>query len=111
LTELEDGTNGPRPKPWSLVPRRSDAPELLDGPGIPEDQVASAYRVLRRVNRQLGNLRAVRTEATRFLNEDLPGVARSCVTALDVGSGSGDVSAVLAPRLVAFSLDRDPTAT
>ena len=110
MTTVGDGTNGPRSTPWSLVPRRSDSPELLDGPGIPEDQIASAYRVLRRVNRQLGNLRAVRREATRFLDEDLPGVTRRCATALDVGSGSGDVSAALAPRLVAFSLDRDPTA-
>jgi SAM-dependent methyltransferase len=100
---------------WSLIPQRRDAPELMDAPGLPEAEVAAAYRVLARVNRQLGNLRTMRSELRRFLEEDCPG-ART-VTLLDLGSGSGDIprhlGAVLAHRGVAgvaITLDRDPTA-
>ena len=95
---------------WSLVPRRSDSPELMDSPGLPEEQIASAYRILRRVNRRFGNLRAVGREAERFLDEDLPGATPRSATALDVGAGSGDVSAALSSRLAVLSLDRDATA-
>ena len=35
--------------PWSLTPRRRHDPELMDTPGLPEAEVADAYRVLSRV--------------------------------------------------------------
>ena len=44
------------------VPERIDEPELMDQPGLSEVEVADAYRVLRRVNRHLGNLWALRRE-------------------------------------------------
>lgn len=89
----------------------------MDAPGLPPGEVADAYRVLRRVNRQLGNLRTIRLEVARFLREiPHPGGALS---ALDVGSGSGDIGEHLAgqlggrgpqPRALVMSLDRDATA-
>jgi SAM-dependent methyltransferase len=100
---------------WSLIPRRRDEPELMDAPGLPEAEVAGAYRVLARVNRQLGNVRSMRHEVRRFLDEDCPGA--TAVTLLDLGSGSGDIPGnlhgVFARRGVAglaIALDRDPTA-
>lgn len=99
---------------WSLTPRRRHDPELMDAPGLPAPEVAEAYRVLRRVNRQLGNLRTLRAEFHRWLAEDRP---EAPVTLLDVGSGSGDLAADLrgmaeargqAARAVA--LDLDPVA-
>jgi ubiquinone/menaquinone biosynthesis C-methylase UbiE len=105
--------------PWSLTPRRRDEPELMDAPGLPEAEVAEAYRVLRRVNRQLGNLRTVRRELARLIAEDGPrgrgGAAE--VTVLDVGSGAGDIPRALADwpasgssASMSLALDRDPTA-
>ncbi len=98
---------------WSWTPERSDDPELMDAPGLPEAEVEDAYRTLRRVNKHLGNLRAIRREFRRFLAEDGEGPA--LLTVLDVGSGSGDIPLDLrgrAPgRLAAvIALDRDPTA-
>lgn len=98
---------------WSWTPDRRDDPELMDAPGLPEAEVEDAYRVLRRVNRQLGNLRTIRREFLRFLREDLPG--RPPFTALDVGSGSGDIPSAIrevAPDRAALvlALDRDPSA-
>jgi SAM-dependent methyltransferase len=98
-----------------LTPSRRDEPELMDAPGLPEAEVVDAYRVLRSVNRQLGNLRSIRRELARGLEEDgIPGVA---VSVLDLGSGSGDLPAALRDRLaadgyrvIALALDRDPTA-
>ncbi len=100
--------------PWSWTPDRRDDPELMDAPGPPEAEVADAYRVLRRVNRQLGNLAALRREARRFLREDRPGPGLA--SALDVGSGSGDIPLALSDLsnpggpIAAMALDRDPTA-
>ncbi len=98
---------------WTWTPTRRGEPELMDAPGLPEAEVEDAYRVLRRVNRQLGNLRAIRAEFRRFLREDVPDSPG--FSTLDVGSGSGDIPEALrelAPagsaRLLA--LDRDPTA-
>ena len=102
--------------PWSWTPARRNDPELMDAPGLPEAEVADAYRVLRRVNRQLGNLAVLRREARRFLREDQPGPGSGPATALDVGSGSGDISRALADLpgvaspITALALDRDPTA-
>ncbi len=116
--------------PWSLIPPRHHEPELMDAPGLPEAEVAAAYQVLRRVNRQLGNTRSMRHELDRLLTEDLgrdrdawwslssassmPGAP---VRLLDLGSGSGDIPRDLAARLrcrsidvQAVALDHDPTA-
>ncbi len=80
----------------------------MDAPGLPENEVAEAYRVLRRVNRQLGNLRSLRREVDRLIAEE--GLAH----VLDVGSGSGDIPRALVDRLptqtTVITLDRDPTA-
>jgi SAM-dependent methyltransferase len=98
---------------WAWTPERRHDPELMDAPGLPQAEVEEAYRVLRRVNRQLGNLRTIRVEFLRFLREDSP--ARSPVTALDVGSGSGDIPVrlrdLMPGRVGEFlALDRDPWA-
>ena len=96
------------------VPDRVDQPELMDMPGLPPAEVEDAYRILRRVNRQLGNLRTIRRECRRFLDEDHP--AGLAVSVLDLGSGSGDIPLALGrliereqPALV-VALDRDATA-
>lgn len=101
---------------WSWTPPRRDEPELMDAPGLPVAEVADAYRVLRRVNRQLGNLRSIDRELRLLLDEDPPGT--ETLTILDVGSGSGDIPRFIRDRIVARSincqaiaLDRDSTAT
>ena len=98
---------------WSWTPDRRDEPELMDHPGLPEAEVAEAYRVLRRVNRQLGNLHAIGRELRRALDEDHPHAA----SILDVGSGSGDIPGAIRALLeakglpaFAIALDHDPTA-
>lgn len=103
--------------PWSFTPHRRDAPELMDAPGLPEAEVADAYRVLRRVNRQLGNVRTACREVDRLIDEDGPWGRGEAVTLLDVGSGSGDIPHALAGHLarraesaIVRVLDRDPTA-
>jgi ubiquinone/menaquinone biosynthesis C-methylase UbiE len=95
---------------WTWTPLRIDRPELMDAPGLPAGEVEDAYRVLRRVNRQLGNLSTMRGEVQRFALEELsPGESFSI---LDVGSGSGDIPEALRQavpgrvKLVA-ALDRD----
>ncbi len=103
------------PRSWSpLTPARRDEPELMDAPGLPEAEVADAYRVLQRVNRQLGNRATLSSELRRFVREDRPGPSPRV---LDVGSGSGDLAVLagavlrregLDPRVAI--LDRDPTA-
>ena len=49
------------------APARRDEPELMDAAGLAEDEVADAYRVLRRVNRQLGNQHTMERELRRYL--------------------------------------------
>jgi ubiquinone/menaquinone biosynthesis C-methylase UbiE len=101
---------------WSLTPRRRDEPELMDAPGLPASEVAAAYRVLARVNRQLGHRRTMKRELRRFLDEEeYPRAGR--VTLLDLGSGSGDIPGSLSGVFegrgaagLAVALDRDPTA-
>ena len=96
------------------VPERIDEPELMDAPGLPSFEVQDAYRVLRRVNRQLGNLGTIRREFRRFLREDVAG--RNSISVLDLGSGSGDIPLALqklvggsrSAQVIAF--DRDETA-
>jgi hypothetical protein len=102
---------------WLWTPKRRDDPELMDAPGLPEYEVAEAYRVLRRVNRQLGNLRSMGGEVRRMLAEENDQLRGAALSVLDVGSGSGDVPGALAekfahrldvPRLCV--LDQDATA-
>ncbi len=98
---------------WPWIPVRRDDPELMDAPGLPDSEVEEAYRVLSVVNRQLGNLRSIRREFRRFLQDGVPKGAG--VTLLDVGSGSGDIPEELQgiPHegfLEIVALDRDPTA-
>ena len=89
----------------------------MDVPGLPEAEVADAYRILRAVNRQFfGGRRPIRRELERSLREDLPG--GDGVSLLDVGSGSGDLARFAGDFLEgrgiatrALALDRDPTAT
>ena len=96
------------------VPDRVDEPELMDEAGLPPAEVEDAYRILRRVNRHLGNLQTIRREFRRFLRDDVAG--RPAITTLDLGSGSGDIPLALsslvphgqAARMIA--IDRDPTA-
>jgi len=85
----------------------------MDAPGLPEDEVEDAYRVLRLVNRQLGNLRTIRREFLRFVHEDV--VDRGEIAVLDVGSGSGDIPEAILGMLPdrpvrVLALDRDSTA-
>lgn len=107
--------------PWSWTPPRSVEPELMDAPGLPESEVVQAYQVLRRVNRQLGNLRSLGRELQRFLDEERLGAGAETgpgpVSILDLGSGSGDLPRALRERLErqripgrVLGLDRDPTA-
>ena len=99
------------------VPRRRNDPELMDAPGLPEAEVAEAYRVLRRVNRQFfGSGRSFRAELDRWLASDRP-QSGSTLTILDVGSGSGDLPDSASKRLAdlgfrahAIALDLDPVA-
>ncbi|WP_169973632.1 methyltransferase domain-containing protein [Tautonia rosea] len=105
----------PRSRSWLVPDRRSD-PELMDAPGLPAEEVADAYAVLRRVNRHLGNNRVIDREVARFRTEDPIGTT---VSLLDVGSGSGDIPRRITrlldhlglDRLVPIALDRDPVAT
>jgi ubiquinone/menaquinone biosynthesis C-methylase UbiE len=97
------------------APARRDEPELMDAAGLDEDEVSDAYRVLRRVNRQLGNQHTMERELRRYLEEEPRG--DEAVTILDVGSGSGDIVGALRNRLEArrvrisaVALDRDAIA-
>ena len=100
---------------WSWTPVRRDDPELMDRPGLPVSEVTHAYQVLQKVNRQLGNLRSLKTEMRRFLREDCHD--EETIRLLDLGSGSGDLPLELfrflkdrnSPATV-LTLDRDPTA-
>ncbi len=100
---------------WAWTPQRRNDPELMDAPGLPEAEVEDAYRVLRRVNKQLGNLRTIRLEFRRFLREDFKNSSRSPIRILDIGSGSGDLPRSLLEiepglDLNVIALDRDATA-
>lgn len=98
-----------------FTPRRRHDPELMDAPGLPEAEVADAYRVLRTVNRQFfGGRRPILREMDRFLRENS---TSGEITLLDVGSGSGDLTRIAQAYLVSkgcptrgMAVDRDPTA-
>lgn len=99
-----------------LVPTRSDRPELMDVPGLPEPEVADAYRVLQRVNRQFfGTRRVLLRELGLLLEESQP--RSEHLSLLDVGSGSGDLPDAARSWLRAhgveaqvLALDLDPVA-
>jgi ubiquinone/menaquinone biosynthesis C-methylase UbiE len=87
----------------------------MDAPGLPDAEVAAAYRVLARVNRQLGNVRTMKRELRRCLTEDCAPAAT--VSLLDLGSGAGDIPRALQIVFqrrgvvgVTVVLDHDPTA-
>jgi ubiquinone/menaquinone biosynthesis C-methylase UbiE len=91
----------------------------MDAPDLPEQEVVEAYRVLRKVNVQLGNLWTARRELARMLAEDGSSVGSRMFTLLDVGAGSGDVARALGARLssrtnapppLTLALDRNATA-
>ena len=86
--------------PWT--PARRHDPELMDEPGLPPAEVAEAYSVLRRINRQLGNRATILREVSRFAAEEVPRSPGRPLTILDVGSGSGDL-----PEAIQVDLARD----
>lgn len=101
--------------PEWLTPRRRTDPELMDQPGLPPGLVGEAHRVLRRVNRQLGNRRTLRRELGHILEAEGP--PGGPIRVLDVGSGSGDLPAAARDELAARGrlggvvvLDLDPVA-
>lgn len=102
--------------PLSLTPSRHDEPELMDAPGLPETELADTYRVLARINRQLGNSWTLKHEVELALIGE-NGDSR-VDSLLDVGSGAGDIAAQLRPLFnqrnvqpTLLALDHDPTAT
>jgi ubiquinone/menaquinone biosynthesis C-methylase UbiE len=87
----------------------------MDMPGLAPSEVIAAYRVLERVNRQLGHLQSLKRELRRSLAEDR--FDQHSMTLLDVGSGSGDLPwelrKLLSGRAIrgqVLVLDRDLTA-
>ena len=99
--------------PLLPVPDRRDEPELMDAPGLDPAEVALAYRLLGKINRQFfGSLGSAGRELDEAVRVDGPPG-----TLLDVGTGSGDIPEALRGRLArrgirttALALDRDPTA-
>jgi SAM-dependent methyltransferase len=93
----------PASDPWPDLRARSTAPELLDA-SLPESEVRKSLADLRFVNRWLGSRRGL----LRAMAPYLPPRGRL----LDVGCGSGDVTAFLSAGLPGLSLavgiDRKP---
>jgi ubiquinone/menaquinone biosynthesis C-methylase UbiE len=90
---------------------RSTAKEMMDGPDNPPDLLKDDLRNLRIINRYLGNYRSVLHGVKRIVEEQ----KLSHFSLLDVGTGSGDIPALIASwarrrnlpaRLVA--LDAEP---
>lgn len=92
----------------------------MDAPGLPPDEVADAYRVLRRINGWFfGGRRPLRLELRRFLDEAGADLERAggALTLVEVGSGSGDLAQAARDELTragsacqVAALDLDPTA-
>ncbi len=101
---------------FSFTPERRHDPELMDEPGLPVDEVADAYRVLEKVNRQFfGGRRPIARELDRYIREFGP--PPGAMKVLDVGSGSGDLASfsarILGERGILSTpivVDLDPTA-
>ena len=83
--------------PLMLVPARRSTPELMDAPGLPEEEVADAYRVLQRINRQLGNRSVPDCASLTGCSPGMP-AGESC-SVIDVGAGSGDLARSMLHRL------------
>lgn len=84
--------------------RRSRETERLDT-GVPEEEARRSLADLRFVNRWLGDWRALRTALAPLLD------GRAAPRVLDVGSGSGELAALLRrrfPRAIVVALDLKP---
>ena len=100
---------------WSLTPSRRDDPGLMDAPGSPRPRSPRPTGCSAGSTAGLGNLRSLRRELNRHLDEDRPGPGP--VTVLDVGSDSGDLPQAIRDSLeklrirsTVVALDRNPTA-
>lgn len=80
-----------------LVPARSYAPELMDGDGNSDDDLAASLRDLERVNRWLGGTVTLRRPLEALVRRD----GLRAFTLLDVGTGGGEV-----PRAVVAAARR-----
>jgi len=76
----------------SLGLARTEAPELLDGPGQPDALVAENLADIARVNRWLGGSLLTRLALATLLADRPPGAG---VALLDVATGSADIPAAL----------------
>lgn len=72
----------------SMIPRRSNAPELLDRDGHSVAELAGALRDIRAVNRFLGGSRALLDALRPVIRRTKPGVP---LNVLDVGTGAADL--------------------
>ncbi len=76
----------------------------MDSPGLPPEEVADAYKVLRRVNGWFfGGQGPLRHELRRFVMEyqSILGCCPEPLSVVDVGSGSGDLACVARDELAA----------
>lgn len=81
-----------------FVPARSYEPELMDGDGTTDEELADGLRDIERINRWLGGIASLRRPLEALVQRD----GLRAFTLLDVGTGGGDV-----PRaLVAFARRR-----
>jgi SAM-dependent methyltransferase len=71
--------------------KRSDEKEMMDLPGNPRDLLKGDLRNLQIINRWLGNYRCIKVGLNYFLREQ--NLRR--ISLLDVGTGGGDVPAML----------------
>jgi SAM-dependent methyltransferase len=72
--------------------KRSTEREMMDLPGQPKELLADDLRNLRVINRYLGGYRNVLRGLARLVNEQ----RLDRFTLLDIGTGSGDIPAVIA---------------
>jgi len=77
-----------------LVPARSYDPELMDGDGATDAELAAMLRDIERINRWLGGVASLR----RPLEELVRKAALRAFTLLDVGTGGGDVPRAVVDR-------------
>jgi hypothetical protein len=78
-----------------LVPPRRPSDEILDDPGIPQEEMYRSLEDLALVNRWWGSAPALE----RFLIREIRRLEVKQPTVLDLGAGSGDVSRRLATSL------------
>jgi len=96
-----------------MVPRRSNAPELLDRDGHGVAELAGALRDIRAVNRLLGGSRTLLDALRPVIRRTKPGVP---LEVLDVGTGAADLPLAMVRcagrmgrELWVTAVDRDPT--